>query len=66
METKPSEDFEDPDDVEAMKKAYCTMGDRHLKSDSSYVVPDSYRLTIDAGAKRLSDCGKHLLALKHR
>ena len=66
MATKPDDDFEDPADVAAIQNAYCTIGDRKLKSDSSYVVPDSYKLTIENGAKRLGDCEKHLLHLKDK
>ena len=62
--TKPPDDYEDPGDVEAIGNAYCTMGDRNLKSESSYVVPDSYRLTIEDGAKRLKACEKQLLQME--
>ncbi|XP_070199865.1 cilia- and flagella-associated protein 44-like isoform X3 [Littorina saxatilis] len=59
--TKPGDDFEDPADVAAIQEAYDTMGDRHLKSDSKYIVPDSYRLTLADGSARLEGCEQRLL-----
>ncbi|KAK7098838.1 cilia- and flagella-associated protein 44-like isoform X1 [Littorina saxatilis] len=59
--TKPGDDFEDPADVAAIQEAYDTMGDRHLKSDSNYIVPDSYRLTMADGSARLEGCEQRLL-----
>ncbi|XP_076450023.1 cilia- and flagella-associated protein 44-like [Babylonia areolata] len=64
METKPADDVADPADVEAIQWAQYTLGDRPLKADSSYKVPDSYRLTMADGAVRLQKCQNQLEKLQ--
>lgn len=50
---KPSDDWEDPSDVAAIKYAKENMGDYKLKSSSSYIVPPHLRMTALKAKGRL-------------
>ena len=43
--TKPDDDYENPDDVAAIRDAERNMGDFKLKSDPNFVPPDDERVT---------------------
>ena len=51
--SRPSEDYEDPDDVAAIQEAHNNMGDYKLKSADDYVVPDHLRMNADKAKFRL-------------
>jgi hypothetical protein len=50
MAKKPSDDYEDPEDAQAIDDAKNDMGDFKLKSDPNYIVPQEER--INTGNKR--------------
>lgn len=56
IESKPGDDYEDPEDVKAIQVARETLGDFPLKTDPNYKVPESYKLTVMAGNRRLASC----------
>ncbi|XP_025086571.1 cilia- and flagella-associated protein 44-like isoform X2 [Pomacea canaliculata] len=77
IESKPGDDYEDPEDVKAIQVARETLGDFPLKTDPNYKVPESYKLTVMAGNRRLASCltrlkdlqiqfNQKLLALRER
>ncbi len=51
--SKPDEDYEDPNDIAAIKEAKENMGDYKLKSAGNYVVPDHLRMNTDKARARL-------------
>ncbi|XP_066455410.1 cilia- and flagella-associated protein 44 isoform X2 [Eleutherodactylus coqui] len=52
--TKPSEDYEDPDDVLAIKNAKENMGDFKLKTAKDYTVPEHLRINAERKRKELA------------
>ncbi|GFR82702.1 cilia- and flagella-associated protein 44-like [Elysia marginata] len=50
---KPDDDYEDPQDVAAIKEAQENMGDYKLKTAADYVVPDHLRMNVDKARGRL-------------
>ena len=44
MNSRPPEDYEDPDEIEAIREAKERSGDFKLKSAPDYVVPENLRL----------------------
>ncbi|CAD5123356.1 DgyrCDS11713 [Dimorphilus gyrociliatus] len=53
FKNKPSDDWEDPEDVAAIKYAKENMGDYKLKSSQSYIVPPHLRMTALKAKGRL-------------
>ena len=51
--SRPSEDYEDPEDVAAIQEAHSNMGDYKLKSADDYIVPDHLRMNADKAKFRL-------------
>ena len=51
--TKPDDDYEDPDDIEAIREAKVNMGDYKLKTADNYVVPDHLRMNVEKARGRL-------------
>ncbi|XP_075448975.1 cilia- and flagella-associated protein 44 isoform X2 [Ascaphus truei] len=51
---KPSEDYEDPQDVLAIKNAKENMGDFHLKTAKDYTVPEHLRMNAARKRKELA------------
>ncbi|GBG93046.1 hypothetical protein CBR_g58401 [Chara braunii] len=75
MKTKPSDDYQNPDDVASMEWARTHMGDFKLKSDSNYILPEHKRenavrkwqqmvLLQEAIHSHKMDFNKKLLALR--
>ncbi|KAM3935997.1 cilia- and flagella-associated protein 44 [Leptodactylus fuscus] len=52
--TKPSEDYEDPEDVLAIKNAKENMGDFKLKTAKDYTVPEHLRINAERKRNELS------------
>lgn len=50
---KPDADYEDPDEVAAIKEAEEHMGDYKLKSADDYVVPDHLRMNTEKALMKL-------------
>lgn len=50
---KPDEDCEDPQDVEALRRARDTVGDLKLKSAQDYDVPKHLRMNPEAKGEQL-------------
>ncbi len=50
---KPDPKMEDPNEVEALKKAQASMGDYKLKTASDYVVPEHQRVTTESKRRQL-------------
>uniref|UniRef100_A0A803J8E9 Cilia- and flagella-associated protein 44 n=1 Tax=Xenopus tropicalis TaxID=8364 RepID=A0A803J8E9_XENTR len=51
---KPSEDYEDPEDVTAIKRAKENMGDFNLKTSEDYTVPEHLRINAERKRKELA------------
>lgn len=52
--TKPSEDYEDPQDVLAIKNAKENMGDFKLKTAEDYTVPEHLRINAEQKRSELA------------
>lgn len=52
--TKPSEDYEDPQDVLAIKNAKENMGDFKLKTAEDYTVPEHLRINAEQKRNELA------------
>jgi len=53
LESKPDEQYDDPEALAAIKEAQENMGDYKLKSASDYVVPDHLRMNTEKARSRL-------------
>jgi len=47
------DDYEDPEDVAAIKYAQDNMGDYKLKTADDYVVPDHLRMNVEKAIMKL-------------
>jgi len=53
--SKPDENYEDPEDVEAIQNAERTIGDFKLKTAADYVVPEGQRVNAEKKRAELFD-----------
>lgn len=53
IDAKPDDTYEDPKDVAAIRYAEAHMGDYKLKSDKSYIVPESERVDADIKKRQM-------------
>lgn len=53
--SKPDENYEDPEDVTAIKHAQMTVGDFKLKTAHDYVVPENERINAEKKRAQLFD-----------
>lgn len=56
--SKPSEDYEDPKDVEAIRMAKEKMGDFKLKSAKDFTVPEHLRMNVEKKRVQLVELEK--------
>ncbi|XP_039534946.1 cilia- and flagella-associated protein 44 isoform X2 [Pimephales promelas] len=62
--SKPSEDYEDPKDVEAIRLAKEKMGDFKLKSAKDFTVPEHLRMNVDKKRVQLVELEKKIFEKK--
>nr|CAH8852852.1 unnamed protein product [Trichobilharzia regenti]CAH8852854.1 unnamed protein product [Trichobilharzia regenti] len=62
---KPPDDYEDPNDVEAIRLAQEQMGDYKLKSATNYVIPESMKLNTFGAKYRLLSIVDKTFELRH-
>ncbi|CAM4635885.1 unnamed protein product [Leuciscus chuanchicus] len=62
--SKPSEDYEDPKDVEAIRLAKEKMGDFKLKSAKDFTVPEHLRMNVDKKRVQLVELEKKIFEMK--
>lgn len=53
MDAKPDENYEDPQDVAAIRYAETHMGDYKLKTGEKYIVPESERVDADKKKRQM-------------
>lgn len=53
MTGKPDDNYEDPNDILAIREAQENMGDYKLKSADDYVVPDHLRMNVEKARIKL-------------
>ncbi|XP_077051647.1 cilia- and flagella-associated protein 44 [Siphateles boraxobius] len=63
-DSKPSEDYEDPKDVEAIRLAKEKMGDFKLKSAKDFTVPEHLRMNVDKKRVQLMELEKKIFEKK--
>ncbi|XP_034970285.1 cilia- and flagella-associated protein 44 isoform X1 [Zootoca vivipara] len=54
FKSKPSDDYEDPQDVENIKEAQQNMGDFKLKTATNYKIPEHMRINADKKTHQLA------------
>ncbi|XP_014776510.1 cilia- and flagella-associated protein 44, partial [Octopus bimaculoides] len=57
---KPADDYEDPNDLAAIKEAKENMGDYKLKTAEDYVVPDLLRMNTNKARLKLFQLVEHI------
>ncbi|XP_067282839.1 cilia- and flagella-associated protein 44 isoform X3 [Pseudorasbora parva] len=62
--SKPSEDYEDPKDVEAIRLAKEKMGDFKLKSAKDFTVPEHLRMNVEKKRVQLVELEKKIFEKK--
>ncbi|XP_073677561.1 cilia- and flagella-associated protein 44 [Garra rufa] len=62
--SKPSEDYEDPKDVEAIRLAKERMGDFKLKSAKDFTVPEHLRMNVEKKRVQLVELEKKIFEKK--
>ncbi|XP_067268183.1 cilia- and flagella-associated protein 44 [Chanodichthys erythropterus] len=62
--SKPSEDYEDPKDVEAIRMAKEKMGDFKLKSAKDFTVPEHLRMNVEKKRVQLVELEKKIFEKK--
>jgi len=55
MSSRPPPDYEDPDEIEAIREAKERSGDFKLKSAPDYVVPEHLRLNASIVTNQISE-----------
>jgi len=64
MAKKPGDDYEDPEDAQAIDDAKNDMGDFKLKSDSNYIVPQEERINTENKRQQLLLLEDEMQAMK--
>lgn len=64
--SKPSDDYENPKDVEDIKAARENMGCYKLKTDSNYRVPEHKHMNAERAAMQLTSLEALVCKLIHR
>jgi WD40 repeat protein len=63
-QTKPGDQYEDPEEVAAIERATQRMGDYKLKTSTDYVVSDQQRMSTEKKRRELIICRYHIFEVK--